>query len=541
MSFRDLRLSTKQAIGFGIILVIMASVNVFSIQTMNSLKHDIDDVTSNRLPSALAIAGIKSSISDMRTAQLQRAVSKDEAEQLELVGTMGVLIEEIEKNQARFESLPSTDSEGALYAQFEQLWESYADIFYRFIGLLREDKQNDAVTLLATEGSSVYQEMSAIVNQLVEINEQASNQAASDAASRFTTTRRVVRSLVIITVLVSILIAGWLARWITVPVRHLALAAERIESGDLSVEVVGESKDEIGKLATSFNRMTGALRDARTALETKNHDLEDALQQLRDTQQQLVMAEKMASLGNLVAGVAHEINNPVGAVKSAADTSSRSIDIVSGQIENTDSLQTLKENRRFNTALQIIRDNNALTIEASSRITDIVQSLKNFARLDESDFQEADIHEGLDSTLTLLNHKLRGHVEVVRDYGDVPRIQCYPNQLNQVFMNILSNAGQAIEGEGTVTVSTRRADSPNDNNIVVSFSDTGKGIDAENVSHIFDPGFTTKGVGVGTGLGLSISYNIIQKHHGKIDVESELGKGTTMSVTLPIHQLDGKT
>jgi two-component system NtrC family sensor kinase len=260
--------------------------------------------------------------------------------------------------------------------------------------------------------------------------------------------------------------------------------------------------------------------------------------QLKEAQQQLVMAEKMASLGNLVAGVAHEINNPVGAVRSAADTSVRSVDIVRKQLEANDSIDALRENKRFNTALDILASNNDITVTASERITTIVKSLRNFARLDESEFQEADIHEGLDSTLTLLHHEIKRRLEVVKEYGDgVPRIQCYPNQLNQVFMNLLSNASHAIEGEGRITIRTRSSGT----NVVIEVEDSGRGISKENVAKVFDPGFTTKGVGVGTGLGLSITYNIVQKHNGRIEVESEPGRGTTMRITLPIRQDDTAT
>ena len=275
-----------------------------------------------------------------------------------------------------------------------------------------------------------------------------------------------------------------------------------------------------------------SLEVANVELESKNRDLGDALKALRETQQQLVMREKMASLGNLVAGVAHEINNPVGAVKSAADTTARSIELVCRALDECTSLDDIKCNKRFLTALEILRSNNDITVTASDRIAGIVRSLKNFARLDEAEFQEADLHEGLDSTLTLLHHELKTRIVVEKHYGELPRVQCYPNQINQVFMNLLSNAEQAIPEEGTITIATdRRGD-----DVVVKISDDGEGIPADELEHVFDPGFTTKGVGVGTGLGLSISYNIVQKHHGRIEAESEPGGGTTITITIPIVQ-----
>ncbi len=264
----------------------------------------------------------------------------------------------------------------------------------------------------------------------------------------------------------------------------------------------------------------------------KNRQLESAFQDLKDTQAQLAQAEKMASLGNLAAGIAHEINSPVGAVKSAANTSQRSIEKVIEALEGSNDLEKTRGDRNFRMALEILKTNSDIIVMGSERINRIIHSLRNFARLEEADFQEADIHEGIESTLTLLHHQLKNRIKVVRQFGSIPKIQCYPNQLNQVFMNMLVNASQAIEHLGTITIRT----SVDDGRVVVGISDDGTGIKRENLKRIFDPGFTTKGVGVGTGLGLSISYNIIKNHNGEIRVESEPGKGTAFTITLPIKQ-----
>jgi signal transduction histidine kinase len=178
--------------------------------------------------------------------------------------------------------------------------------------------------------------------------------------------------------------------------------------------------------------------------------------------------------------------------------------------------------------------------EASERITNIVRSLKMFARLDEAEYQETDIHDGIISTLTLLEHELKGRVTVTHDFADLPPVSCYPSQLNQVFMNVLNNANQAMPRDGgNIHITTRRVD----DDVVITISDDGIGIATEDHDKIFDPGFTTKGVGVGTGLGLSITHNIIQKHNGRITVTSREGDGTTFVITLPIAgapQLDAR-
>lgn len=177
--------------------------------------------------------------------------------------------------------------------------------------------------------------------------------------------------------------------------------------------------------------------------------------------------------------------------------------------------------------LEEINQNNRI---ACDRIINIIRSLKNFARLDEAERRRVNIHEGLDSSLILVHHQLKNRIEIVKDYGTLPEIECFPNQLNQVFMNLLVNAAQAMPGRGTLTIKTL----PLGNEIQVKISDTGVGIPRANLRKIFDPGFTTKGVGVGTGLGLSICYKILQDHGGRIAVQSEVGHGTTFTVTLPV-------
>ncbi len=165
----------------------------------------------------------------------------------------------------------------------------------------------------------------------------------------------------------------------------------------------------------------------------------------------------------------------------------------------------------------------------------IVRSLRNFARLDEAERKKADLHDGLESTLTLVHHELKNRIEVIRHYGDIPDIECSPSQLNQVFMNILVNAAHSIQGKGTITISTRSRDGQ----VHVSFKDTGKGIEPSVLSKIFDPGFTTKGVGVGSGLGLAICYQIVRDHNGRIEVTPGENRGTTFTVCLPTQQVEG--
>ncbi len=248
-------------------------------------------------------------------------------------------------------------------------------------------------------------------------------------------------------------------------------------------------------------------------------------------QQRLVLQEKMASLGNLVAGVAHEINTPLGAVASSADTSRRSLELMEKLLHESQSLPELQADARFQTALEVLQNSQDVTTSANSRISTIVKSLQDFARLDESERQVADLNSALTTTLALLQHEFHERITVVRHFGELPPIHCYLSQVNQVIMNLLLNASKAIEGRGRITVSTR---CPGDT-VSISIVDTGAGIPPDNLTRIFDPGFTTKEVGVGTGLGLSTSYRIVKDHGGEIEVESTPGEGSVFTIRLPVR------
>ena len=238
---------------------------------------------------------------------------------------------------------------------------------------------------------------------------------------------------------------------------------------------------------------------------------------------QLIQSEKMAALGLLVAGVAHEINTPMGTIHCNNDIMTRAVGKVRKLLEPAPD----NEVRRLLDILGEVCRNNEI---ATERIMKIVGSLKNFARLDEAERKKVNIHEGIESTLSLLRHQLKNRIRIVKCFGDIPEIECYPNELNQVFMNILVNAAQAIKHRGEITVKTWREG----DRVKIAISDTGVGIPPENLSKVFDPGFTTKGVGLGTGLGLSICYKIIQDHRGTIEAESSK-QGTTFTISIPLN------
>jgi signal transduction histidine kinase len=296
-----------------------------------------------------------------------------------------------------------------------------------------------------------------------------------------------------------------------------------VESEDTAVF----DKNEEVLVATIANQAASAIQHAQLVVSLEDR-VAERTRELRDAHAQLVQAGKMAALGSLVAGVAHEINTPVASVSSSRDTLATALTRLRREM---DKHQLSEAHPKLARLLEVIDDSSDLIGLGSERIAAIVTRLRSFARLDEADMQRIDLNAALEDTVALVKHELKGRVKLDLDFGELPEVACYARQLNQVVLNILINAIHAIEGEGTVELSTRQVG----DRVHIIVRDDGKGIDADHRERIFDPGFTTKGVGVGTGLGLAISYRIVQDHHGEIRVESEVGKGTTFTVVVPLE------
>lgn len=284
----------------------------------------------------------------------------------------------------------------------------------------------------------------------------------------------------------------------------------------------------------------------KTDLEERNTELADGKAQLQRLQAQIVQNAKMASLGRLAAGVAHELNNPVGFVlgnlEMLGDDMGKLLRLMRfyDAAELPDTIATaaagIKSEIRYETMLDELDSVVTDCRDGAERIRDIVQNLRTFSRLGEAEFKVINIHEGIDSTVRLLSRYFTGdNIALVREYGEIPAIEGYSGQLNQVWMNLLANAAQAMgTNRGEIKITTQ----VQDDMVEVSISDMGPGIAAEHLEHIFDPFFTTKPVGDGTGLGLSISFSIVERHSGRIEVETEVGKGTTFKVVLPVKGRD---
>ena len=298
----------------------------------------------------------------------------------------------------------------------------------------------------------------------------------------------------------------------------------------------------------------------KNEIEQKNEELSTLIANLSLTQQQLIHAEKMASLGQLTAGIAHEINNPINYISTSVSGLQRNLldlltildayeainqDNYTTQIED---IEALKQELEFNLALQEIEELIQGIKIGTSKTKEIVNSLSTFSRLDEDALKKINLHENIDSTLALLKNQIQNRIEIIKNYDDLPLIECFPGPINQVFMNILGNAIQAIHDQGKIIIKTHifqknsfEEDSSftfnqNPETIKISIADTGMGIREDIQKHIFDPFFTTKEIGQGTGLGLYISHQIIEEHHGSIDIKSKPGQGSIFTITLPIKQ-----
>ncbi len=349
------------------------------------------------------------------------------------------------------------------------------------------------------------------------------------------------------------------AQGITVPLRNLIRTAQTIAQGNLDQRVQIRSSDEVGVLGTTFNDMARALaareeqlqelnrnlenmvRQRTNELESSHEALKEAYLELQNTQEQLVQTEKMASLGQLVAGIAHEIKNPLNFIYGNTGFLLEYTRKLQALLEAYDSLPSLStEDRKGIGKLKeklnygFIREDLPTLIdnftEGASRINNIVSDLRTFSRMDSDTISEIDVHASIEISLNLLRNQYKDRVEIHREYGDLPKIQGYSGKLSQVFMNLLTNAFHAIDGKGDVWIRTR-ADG---DAVQVEVQDNGKGIPRENLKRIFEPFFTTKAVGQGTGLGLSISYGIIEQHHGRIFVANAASGGTIFTVRLPI-------
>jgi signal transduction histidine kinase len=303
-------------------------------------------------------------------------------------------------------------------------------------------------------------------------------------------------------------------------------------------EALRESRDQ---LESKVRERTRALQEANATLEKEKARQAELIKKLGEAQSQLLQSEKMASIGVLAAGVAHEINNPIGFVNSNLGSLQR---YAQGMLRLLDSYAALEDSFSPQDRAEIAKVKHEVdadylredlepllreSLDGIDRVRRIVQDMKDFSHVDGGDLQYADLEAGLNSTLNVVWNEIKYKAEVTKEYAGIPQIECYPSQLNQVFMNLLVNAAHAIEKHGRITLRTGH----DEKHVWIEVEDTGTGIPEERLGRIFEPFFTTKPVGKGTGLGLSLSYGIVQKHGGRFEVQSQVGVGTRFRIVLP--------
>ncbi len=583
--FKDLKFGIKLGISFGLIFFILAGINAFSVYNLGSLNKEIEEISNNWLERAVTLSDLNLNTSQLRSFQLEHAFTYDQAKMRGQEEDMIALIDQINDNIDKYEKLKKkykkkdiySNKEENLYTGFINNWEIYVDISFNIIKLSRENNKNAAIELLLGKAKDIYTNCGDDLVSLVSLSKLDAFKATKRAEKTFVDTKNFSRFIVLIAIGLSTFLIFLLIRLITIPIKQLDRAAAAVAKGNLDIWLDINSKDEIGRLAKTFIQMADSIKQYRIRtdeqssklinqqkelqetnlllqqkseflenqtklIEQKNKDLEEALENLKYTQNKLIQSEKLASMGQLTAGIAHEINNPINFVMSNITPLRQDIKDILNLLmkyeevirldnykEHMDIIYSFKKDIDFDFLLNEIENLLDGMDDGAKRTADIVKGLRNFSRTDTGEMVMGDINSGLESTLIMLKNVLKNKIEVELNLGNIPTVLCYPGRLNQVFLNILTNAKDAIIDKGKIFIKTWN----DNNNIYISIKDTGKGIEESVKEKIFEPFYTTKEVGKGTGLGLSISYGIIKNHNGKIDVFSKVGEGTEFVISIP--------
>ena len=479
------------------------------------------------------------------------------------------------------------DANGDFLSHLSENHSALMEIENASIELVNEGKESEAVTLLE---SDIYSERKRIQEQYIEEYIARTNKEHDDAIANSIRTvnftmgniRDLTKSsgklitIFAIGALVLALGSGFLiARSIYLPLEKLKAATIEIGKGNLDTNIEIHSDDEIGRVAASFKKMTDDLKKTTTSIDNLRREiaerkkaeenakiacekLEKANIELKQIQSQQVQNAKLVSIGQLAAGVAHELNTPIGFVSSNFETLKDYVTKMQKMMQTYSELigdiNTMEKSELMDKVKLIKSNHNSMKIdyilndiislfndsqEGIERVTTIVRTLRDFSRIDHlGNYDNYDINDGIKTTLIVANNEIKYHADVITDLGDVPPIICDAGQINQVLLNIIVNASQAIKSQekdkkGIIKVRTYATAEE----VICEITDNGPGIDSENLSQIFDPFFTTKPLGQGTGLGLSISYDIIKvKHHGELFVDSSKGEGTKFTIKLPISR-----
>lgn len=547
MHKNSLRLRSKFFLSFGAVLMLGTLVAALMLVMMQRSSASYERVlqTDRRVAElALAIQANKLRISEALRGRL-----------LHPYGDFGDT--ELEHIRAAYEQLVSiyrearqvtNDSElVGMLDQIENIEQQVTrPLEVQILDAINREESAEAESLYFDKYDQARTTQQQLLDQLNSLATQRITSAVEKTRSQASMVRVVAIALTTLLLFAGALLSYYLTRSFEKPIDKLMTAARAIVAGDLDQKLTLDRNDELGEMAEVLNQMVSHLHRLNDDLSDQVRWLRETKDELTQTQGQLIQQEKMAALGKLVAGVAHELNNPISFVYSNTILLKGSLAEMRKIFDFYDQHALMPEAIRNGAAeikaevdydylvkdiAQTLED----CFEGARRVRDIVSNLKTTSRLDSAKQERADITEGIESTIRLLGQYFRQDKVVLhREYGELPKIDCYPGQLSQVWMNLLVNAAQAMNSHGEMWITSRIEKG----RAVIKIRDNGPGIPEEVITKIFDPFFTTKVVGEGTGLGLSIVHGIIERHGGEIRVESEVGVGTTFTIELPLVHTD---
>ena len=562
----------------------MASVSTFALNRMNRVKSQIDEINDTWIPVLNTFSQVRLDVSSFRNYYLEMILLGDKQNEQFSFDRILPLIESIESNQDFIENtvfprLTDTPFEEELtkdYQLFDEYWDDYLAVTFNMFDDTEwssEEMRYDDLEFssgerlrLFQETNIVYDSLNISLENLFDVNKQAASAAAIEGLRSYNQTRRFVISSFLLTLAISSLIAIMLVRSITGPVSELENAAEAISNGDLDVKIAVNNKDEIGNLAESFNLMTTSLQEARRQnesqakalleqqehlrssneqLESRNLDLETTMSRLKSAQEQLVTKEKMASLGQLTAGIAHEIKNPLNFVNNFAYLSTELTRELAQELDDNKEKKVSEILEDIEGLLEDLNFNANKINEHGKRADGIVRSMLLHSRGRSGERQEIEVNSFLDEYVNLAYHGMRANdpefmIRIDKSFDpEVKKCEIVPQDIGRVFINLLNNAfyaswenAKTSGKDALVSISTKLEE----DGVHIIVKDNGGGIPEELKKKIFEPFFTTKPTGQGTGLGLSLSYEIVTLgHHGKMYVDSEKGEGASFTVVLPVE------